>query len=53
MPPQEITGWEVAAEVWDVVMALEDKARLCLKERHKTPKKTMQKKKKKKTHKGS
>ena len=30
----EISGWDVAAEVWDVVVALEDDTKLCLKERH-------------------
>ena len=49
----EITSWDVAAEVWDVVVALEDDPRLCLKERHRALKKKLLNKKKKETHKGS
>ena len=45
----EIRGW-VAAEVWDVVVALEDDAKLCLKERHRALKRKVQQRKKKETH---
>ena len=51
--PHEITRWDVAAEVWDVVVALEDDARLCLKERHRALKKKLLNKKKKEKRKGS
>ena len=40
---QEITGWDVAAEVWDALVALEDDAQLCLKEHHKALKKKSKK----------
>ena len=35
-PPAEMSGWEVATEVWDIIIWSEDDAKMCLKERHKT-----------------
>ena len=34
-PPAEISGWEVAAEVWNIIIRTEDDTKMCLKDRTK------------------